>query len=165
MGDFVNEQFKCQRIGTGGNEIDPGLCNINPLQKLLHLLVGSDFFDIQAERTGSPGNCIHRNPVGFGNCSCIDILANDPVIVVFFHAPYVRLVAGKCRKIFKSLKVFRTVIGFHIDPFIGLPDQFLHIIGPFQVGRNLFFPLGSGNGWKFRKQLFILIFLFHDTGQ
>jgi hypothetical protein len=51
-------------------------------------------------------------------------------------------------EVFEVLKVLGAIVGFDLEAFNGLPDQFLLVIGTFEVLVDDFFPFFGGDGRK-----------------
>ena len=78
-----------------------------------------------------------------------DILTHIPHVVGGVLAAGEGLLAGVTVQVLKAFEVLGTVVGLHVEAFDGMPDEFLVVVGTFEVFDNHFLPFLGRNGREF----------------
>ena len=93
-------------------------------------------------------NSFHKDCQGLPVCirviSNLDILSDQPIIIINPCAPKIRKLIRKCIDIHQVFNIFHSIEWFHIKPFVRFPNKFFIKISAFQIGIDFIHPFPGG---------------------
>ena len=149
-------------LGAALAEVDLHGGDGDALEQGFHLLDGKCLLVCQdeAERLDALVQDVERLFVRlFKPLAEANVLAGEPVVVVLDTADKGEL-AGHLAERLDVTEVLGAVVRAHRETFVGLPYEFLLVVGPLQVLDNYRIPLFCGNRRKLSKQFFCHFYTF-----
>ena len=141
------------------HEVDAHGVDIDAFEQGGHVVEGLDAFGAEPNRGGAALHSVEGHAVGLHGVGNADVLPHVPHVVVGVFATGVGHLAGVAVQILQTLKVFGTVVGFHLEPLDGTPHEFLLVVGSFEVLVDDFFPFLGRNGREFAEQFVVFHYI------
>ncbi len=152
---ILHIELEEREIILGAHEVDADSVDIDALEEGGHVVDALDALGAEAQGGGSAFDGVEGDAVGFLKVVDADVLAHFPHVVVGMLATGEGFLAGVAVEVLEAFEVFGAVVGFHLEALDGLPDEFLLVVGTFEVFVNHLFPFLGGDGWEFAEQFVV----------
>ena len=152
---ILHIELEEREIILGAHEVDADSVDIDALEEGGHIVEALDALGAETQGGGAALDSVEGDAVGLLEIFDADVLTHFPHIVVGMFAAGEGLLTRVAVEVLEAFEVFGTVVGFHLEALDGLPNEFLLVVGPFEVFVDNLFPFLGGDGWEFAEQFVV----------
>jgi hypothetical protein len=152
---ILHIELEEREIILGAHEVDAYSVNVDALEEGGHIVEGLDALGAESQGGGTAFDGIEGDAVGLLEVLDVDVLTHFPYIVVGMFTTGEGFLTGIAVEVLEAFEVFGAIVRFHLEALDGLPDEFLLVVGSFEVFVNHLFPFLGGNGWEFAEQFVV----------